>query len=146
MATKIVSGNPYKISDLGIDDEDGLVWGVYVGGCIDDGGAWRLWREQHGHAHNDTTDPWFGWICIIEPKDVLTKTGRPTGILLHEFAHMLCPNQGHNAAWKKAVTALGASREIKRVAKIKPKNRMPSVARARREKRKELQHAASRLR
>ena len=143
---RIVSGCAYHINDLGIDDEDSLCWGVFVGGCIDDGGAWRLWREEHGHAHNDTKDPWFGWICIIETKDVITKTGRATGILLHEYAHLLAENEGHSAAWKRYVIELGAPQEVKRIAKVKPKHRMPSVERARRERREELKRAAERLR
>jgi len=121
---KIVSGNPYHATDLGLNDEDGVVWGVFVGACIDERVAWGIWEDAAAHAHNDTKDPWFGWICIIEPKDVLTPTGRPTSTLIHEYAHILCPNSGHGVAWKKKVTELGAKREIKRIERIKEKNKI----------------------
>ena len=129
-----------------MNDEEGLVWGVYVGGCVEERGAWRLWHEQHGHAHNDTTDPWFGWICILDVKDVITRAGNPTQILLHEYAHLLAPNQGHSVKWKRITTELGAGREVERVAKINVKGRMPSVARSRREQKEELKNVAAKLR
>lgn len=140
---RIVSGRPYKAEQLGLPDEENRVWGVFVGGCVEDGSAWRLWREIYGHAHNDTIDPWYGWICILEIRDVLTPSGRPTSILLHELAHLYAPNQGHSAKWKRIVTELGAAKEIER---IKKQPTLPSVERARKVERKGYRRVARRAR
>jgi hypothetical protein len=140
--TKVLECTPYRADQLGLVDEENLVWGIYVGGCVDDGAAWRLWREEHGHAHNDTKDPWFGWICILETKDVLTRAGNPSSILLHEYAHLIVPNQGHNAKWKRIVTELGAGREVARIKKQMP---MPSVKNARNTRAEQLRTEARRL-
>ena len=137
---KILPGRPYRASDLGLDFD--VVWGVYVGGCIEGANvSWRLFNEMYGHAHNDSKDEWFGWICILDPKHVLTRTGRPTRTLLHEIAHLLVPNQGHTNKWRKVVTELGAGSEAKRALP-----RLPSVESSRKRESENLRHAAKRLR
>ena len=118
---RVAINTPYKPADLNLDFD--CLWGVYVGGCVDrTGETWRLWHEIHGHAHNDKLDPWFGWVCILEPKRVLTAKGRPTKILLHEIAHLLVPNQGHTKRWKRVVAELGAASEA-----VKYLPRLPSI-------------------
>ena len=147
---RIVQGRGYRTSELGIyefleragyEDCADAIWGVYVGGCVGGDSAWRLFHEIHGHAHNDEVDEWFGWVCILEPKHVLTPTQRLTGTLIHEIAHILAPNEGHSRRWKRIVTELGAPQEAK--SKKKP---LPSIERAHREVREELRIAARRLR
>lgn len=116
---KIVPLRPYHADELGIDDPDNVIWGVYVGGCIDERGAWGIWESTSGHAHSCLKDTYFGWICIIKPSDVLTPSGSPSKALLHEYAHLLCPDQDHTRSWKRAVTRLGAGSEIERTG-LKP--------------------------
>lgn len=87
------------------------VWGVYVGdGCVS-----RLdpleWREVDAHAHVARNDPWRGWICIADPRRVITVRKNPTHLLLHEVAHIIRGNHYHDNAWKAVVSDLGASRE-----------------------------------
>ena len=84
------------------------IWGVYVGdGCVT-GTEPLEWLKIHAHAHNDTEDEWFGWICIADPYNVITAKGNPTAILLHEVAHVLCRDPGHSQKWCAVVSAIGA--------------------------------------
>jgi len=64
------------------------------------------------HAHNYKASEWFGWICVLNPKDVLTPTGKMTACLAHEIAHLLCPNQHHTAKWKRTITRMGYGAEV----------------------------------
>lgn len=110
----IITNCPYRPQRLGLDDPENLCWGVFVGGCIDERNSWSVWEDgRQAHAHNSSTDPFMGWICFVRPEDVLTR-GKPSKILLHEYAHLLVPNKGHPPAWKRAVTRLGAGSEIAR--------------------------------
>jgi hypothetical protein len=111
---KVAANRPYRASQLGLDDPDSVIFGVYVGGCIHERNAWGIWDGTRSHAHNNEKNEFYGWICILDPADVLTPRGQPTSTLLHEVAHLMCPNQLHSRAWKKAVTALGAAAEIAR--------------------------------
>lgn len=99
---------------MGLDDPDGVLWGIFVGGCVDERGAWRLWEESRSHAHNAKDDPWKGWVCILHPKDVLTPTGKMTSTLAHEVAHLMCPNHLHSPRWKREITKMGYGSEIAR--------------------------------
>ena len=109
----IRAGRPYRLSELGIDDDE-LCWGVMVGSCIDERVAWGIWVDAGAHAHNEKGSDWEGWICVMRPEDVLTPTGKPSKMLLHEYAHLLVPNEGHSRKWKREVTKLGAGSEIAR--------------------------------
>jgi hypothetical protein len=111
---KIRKGNPYRASDVGLDDPDGVLWGIFVGGCVDERGAWRLWEDARSHAHNGHDDPWRGWVCILDPKDVLTPTGKMTSTLAHEVAHLMCKDHFHSRAWKREITKMGYGSEIAR--------------------------------
>lgn len=111
---KITPNRPYRASQVGLEDPDGLVWGVYVGGCVDERNAWGIWDGARSHAHNQSKSEWFGWICVLDPADVLTPRGQPTSTLLHEVAHLMVPDQLHSRAWKRAVISLGVGSEITR--------------------------------
>jgi len=127
---KIVEGNPYHPRDVNLIDEEGVIWGIYVGGCIDERVAWGIWEGAAAHAHNDRKSPWFGWICILHARDVLTPTGKPSNILLHEYAHLLAPDVGHTAKWKRIVTELGAAKEIERTMRLNEANKQAGSKRA----------------
>jgi len=118
---KVKKDRPYKAHELGLDDPEGLCWGVFVGACVDERTAWTVWEGAAAHAHNTEkqSSHWFGWICVLDPKTVLTRSGYPSMTLLHEFAHILVPNAGHTVRWKQEVTRLGAGSEILRC-KLKP--------------------------
>jgi hypothetical protein len=116
---KVRVNRPYKASELGLDDPDGVIWGVFVGGCIDERNGWREWTVNQSHAHSHSKDAWFGWICIENPKHVLTPQGKITNTLAHEIAHMMVPNQGHTPKWKREIIKMGFAQEIGRC-KLKP--------------------------
>lgn len=102
---------PHRPEKFGFDPS--VCWGVFVGDCVADDPAHTL-SEVDGHAHTYPRDQWRGWICIIDPKRVLTRGGRPSLLLRHELAHLLQPGQGHNARWKDQMAELGARAEAKR--------------------------------
>jgi hypothetical protein len=109
---KIVSGRPYRASDLGLDDPDGVLWGVYVGGCVHERDAWSIWTDTRSHAHHHRTNEWHGWVCIKEPKDVLTPKGRITATLAHEIAHLISGDARHSRKWKRTLMEMGFAGEI----------------------------------
>lgn len=89
---------------------------VFVGGCVERGEGSSFRRMAH--AHNRKTSEWFGWICIRSRHRVATATGRPTVVSLHEYAHMLAPNQGHTMKWANALAyQLGQPKEAVRCCK-----------------------------
>ena len=99
---------PHRPEALGIKHAE--VWGVFLGeGCIT--GHWLDARKEMAHAHVGT-DEYAGWICSTV--DLLTATGRPNHVLLHEIAHVLRGTTSHDAKWRKIVTDLGAKREADR--------------------------------
>jgi len=94
---------------LGLDYPE--VWGIYVGmGCVSAESPLE-WRGILAHAHNDPEDEWYGWLCFDKPGRVLTKTGRPTQVLLHEIAHLRCPGEHHTKRWRQTLTLMGGGRE-----------------------------------
>jgi hypothetical protein len=88
------------------------VKGVFVGGCVERGIGSSFRRTAH--AHNSKKDEHFGWICVRSAKRVLTDSGKPTALMMHEYAHILCPNHGHDALWRETITRLGYPSEAKR--------------------------------
>jgi len=109
---KITPNRPYRAHQLGIDDPDHVIFGIYVGGCIDERTAWRIWEGARSHAHNHSKSDYFGWICILKPSDVLTRGGKPTVTLLHEVAHINAPDELHGRKWKREIVRLGIPQEI----------------------------------
>ena len=109
---KITVGRPYYVDQLGLDDPDGVVRGVFVGGCIDERGAWGIWTDTRSHAHHLKANHFHGWICIKEPKDVLTPKGRMTATLAHEIAHLICGDGAHTRKWKKTLVEMGFASEV----------------------------------
>ena len=111
---KIQLHHPYYSDTLGLDDPDGVLRGVFVGGCVDERTAWGVWENTRSHAHNSSKGEWFGWICIMKPEDVLTRSGKMTSTLAHEIAHLVHPDALHSRAWKRTVTKMGYGVEIER--------------------------------
>ena len=101
---------PHRPDRLGLDPE--VVWGVYAGDCIAD----EHWHDPkhviEGHAH--VKGPWRGWICIPSPSRVLTRTGRPSQLLLHEVAHLMVGTIDHGVAWRNALRTIGGGAEARR--------------------------------
>ena len=82
------------------------VLGVYVGGCVSRGVGSSF--RALAHTHTRDGDPYLRWICVRSAKRVLTDSGKPTRILLHEVAHVIAPKSQHgNAAFVKALSAVG---------------------------------------
>ena len=111
---KIRSHHPYYADELGLGEHAHLLRGVYVGGCIHERNSYTIWEGSRSHAHNRRKNEFYGWICVLDPKDVLTPRGKPTAVILHELAHLLAPETLHSRSWKKAVTELGCGSEVAR--------------------------------
>ena len=82
------------------------VMGVFVGGCISRGPGSSFRAAAHTHTAPD--DAFAGTICIRSAKRVLTPSGKPSRLLLHEVAHVLAPKAKHGSpAFVKALAAVG---------------------------------------
>lgn len=83
--------------------QEGPLKGVFLGGCVERGG--RSSFRAKGHAHNGEGSH-SGWICIRSRKRLMTRTGRPSELMLHELAHLLAPRQWHNSTFKRRLREL----------------------------------------
>ena len=102
------------------------VKGIFVGGCVErgEGSSFR----SKAHAHNDQKYPYYGWICVRSIKrigkfhlfdqrlvdigvanyqDFDGRIDKPSQLLLHEYAHLLAPNQGHTVTFYKRLREIG---------------------------------------
>ena len=90
--------------------------GIFVGGCVErgEGSSFRAKAE----CHNDPSYPNYGWICVRALKRVgeyTVFTGsefdgeltKPSMLMLHEYAHLLAPKQGHTAEFYRQLRGLG---------------------------------------
>jgi len=112
MLLKLGANRPTNLGLIGHDYPE--VWGIYVGmGCVSAESPLE-WRGIWAHAHNDVEDEWYGWLCFDKPSRVLTKTGRPTQVLLHEIAHLRVPGQHHTKKWRQTLTLMGGRREAEK--------------------------------
>lgn len=82
---------------------------VFVGGCVERGVGSAFRHLAHAHNSTKYPDPNFGCLCfrsikrigqyrIISMNDgrVQIIVDKPSRLMLHEFAHLLALNQGHN--------------------------------------------------
>ena len=91
------------------------VVGIFVGGCVNRGEGSSFRASAHAHNY---CGPNQGWICIRGRKRLppyvlndsadgfdgeLTATNR---LIMHEYAHILCPNHGHDETWRKKMREL----------------------------------------
>ena len=85
---------------------------AFIGGCIDRGVGSSFRRQAH--AHNSKTDPEFGCLCFRSIKrigqyhqianddgSITIVVDKPSRLLLHEYAHILAPNQCHNKTFDR---------------------------------------------
>lgn len=91
------------------------VAGISVGGCI----TTHRRIQCRGHAHNNTKNKDYGWICLRTHRGLKTLPNdgtlfdeslfTPNKVALHEYAHILAPNHGHGKAWKVQMKKLKQS-------------------------------------
>lgn len=92
--------------------------GIFLGGCVRNG-VGSSFRAQ-AHAHNHKTDEYFGWVCfrsirrlggyaLVECDDGTTEVQitKPSKVLIHEWAHILTPGEGHTDRWRAMMQKLG---------------------------------------
>lgn len=104
-STVIVETGPTpRVTDL-LRGRGWPVAGVFVGGCVARG-VGSSFRAM-AHTHNQP-GRYHGWICVRSTRRVLTASGQPTRLLLHEVAHVLAPKAAHGSgAFIKALAAVG---------------------------------------
>ena len=92
--------------------------GIFLGGCVCRG-VGSSFRAQ-AHAHNSRKDEFFGWVCfrsikrlgevvLVECDDGTTEIQivKPGKVLIHEWAHLLVPDEGHTDRWRAKMKELG---------------------------------------
>lgn len=79
-------------------------FGLFVGGCVERGPGSSFRRQAHAHAH--PTSARWGWVCVRSWRRLLTASGAPSQLLLHELAHVIT-GQGHTDRWRAEARALG---------------------------------------
>lgn len=82
----------------------GILKGIFLGGCVERGDGSSFRRRAHAHNYKGTAQQ--GWICVRSRKRVMTKTGKPSELMLHELAHLLAPNQPHNKTFDNRLKEL----------------------------------------
>jgi hypothetical protein len=127
---KKLAPGPHRVTDL-FDmkkyPEMGIIWGIFVDeGCVT-GDDPLEWREVDAHAHSLKDDEWNGWICIADPRLVVTPTGRPTHTMIHEVAHLILQNTSHGKKWSDTVVRLGGAKEAKKFYKPREKKELVDV-------------------
>jgi hypothetical protein len=82
--------------------EQGILKGVFLGGCVErgDGSSFRA------RAHTHIEDQWKGWICVRGRKRLMTRTGKPSNLMWHELAHAIT-GQGHTDVFRAKLRELG---------------------------------------
>lgn len=122
-AAKIAKQEFYKECVVAVPDSMPEVKGIFLGGCVQRG-VGSSFRAQ-AHAHNSRYlkskfDIHAGWICMrsirrlgqhhmIAGDDGRTVIviDKPSQLLMHEYAHVLCPGHGHDDKWRKTMRNLG---------------------------------------
>lgn len=85
----------------------GLLKGIFLAGCVERGDRSSFRRKAHAH-NGDKGHPFEGWICVRSRHRLMTRTGKPSELMLHEMAHLLAPNQWHNPTFKRRLKELKA--------------------------------------
>lgn len=104
--------------DFGFDPE--VCKGVFVGGCVERGVGSSFRRVAH--AHNHRKDSHYGWICVRSHRRLRTPAGHVSTLMLHEYAHLLCPNQGHTERWRRTISGMGRPAEAQRRRRRRPQD------------------------
>jgi len=103
-----VGGDPFKIEKtrrlaLDLMDEHGVSdWKLRIGGARDQAGS-VVYRKVRG-----VWDKQPGTLTLSGPLMSLWDEGQARDTILHEIAHTLCPDSGHNPIWQYHARSIGA--------------------------------------
>lgn len=79
--------------------------GLWVQGCVERGEGSNIRPSAHTHFQPD--DPYKGWICFKGFKRLRQANGKPTLLIWHELAHVLCgPQHWHDRVWQDMMRSL----------------------------------------
>lgn len=87
--------------------------GLWVKGCVSRGEGSNIRRSAHTHFQPD--DEWKGFICVKGYRRLRQKNGKPTLLIWHELAHVLCgPRHWHDKIWQDTMRTLCGRVDSKR--------------------------------
>lgn len=108
----------YRRASVAVPHSMPQIKGIFLGGCVAKGVGSSFRAQAHAHNHKD--DPHCGWVCfrsikrlgkyeMVEQDDgtALITISKPGSTLIHEWAHILVPNQGHTDRWRAKMRELG---------------------------------------
>lgn len=113
----------YREAVVQVPDSMPEVEGIFLGGCVKRGVGSSF--RARAHAHNTRSSKRYfdihtGWICVRsidrlgqyhavaqDDGSTLIVIDKPSRLLMHEYAHILCPNHGHDDKWRKTMKKLG---------------------------------------
>lgn len=112
----------YRECTVQVPDSMPEVAGIFIGGCVRRGVGSSF--RARAHAHNTHSKRSFDihadWICVRSldrigqwhgvPQDdgsTLVIIVKPSRLLVHEYAHILCHNHGHDDKWRQTMKKLG---------------------------------------
>lgn len=113
----------YRESVVQVPESMPELAGIFLGGCVERGVGSSFRAKAHAHNSKQNTrnyDLYFGWICVRSinrigkyralPQDdgtTLIVIDKPSRLLWHEYAHVLCEGHGHDGKWRKTMRKLG---------------------------------------
>lgn len=75
---------------------------VFVGGCVKRGVGSSFRRKAHAHVIGENK----GFVCVRSWKRLRSANGKPSQLMIHEYAHILT-GHGHDDVWRAKMKEVG---------------------------------------